>query len=220
MNYKVLFLLFIIYSSFGWVIEICFTIFQDKKIVNRGFLIGPYCPIYGFGAIFMTLFLKRYSNDFAALFLMSMFICSVLEYFTSLIMEIVFKTRWWDYSHYKYNINGRICLETMIPFGLLGCLMTYILNPFFLKILNIIPNILLTIILIIVFVIFIVDVIISFCIIFKLKGITKNVRKDYTEEITEKVREILLSKSILYKRIVKAFPDMESKVKHKKAKKI
>lgn len=84
--------------------EISFTLYKDKTLVNRGFLMGPYCPIYGCGCILIILLLKRYLNDFIALFIMSMVICSILEYLTSYIMEKLFKARWWDYSDRRFNI--------------------------------------------------------------------------------------------------------------------
>lgn len=213
MRLSILFMLFLIYAVLGWLIEVCNCLIVQKKFVDRGFLIGPYCPIYGFGAIFITIFLERYVNDPAVLFLMAVFICSVLEYFTSLFMELIFKTRWWDYSNRKFNINGRICLETMIPFGLLGCLMMYVLNPFVLKILYLIPSNVLNIIAIILAVLFIIDNIVSFKIIINLKNITKNVRKDCTEEISKKVKQVLASKNTLYRRLVNAFPKMQPKIK-------
>lgn len=129
MNIKMYFLLFIIYSFIGWSIEVIGVLVRDKRFVNRGFLIGPYCPIYGFGGISIVFFLTKFMNDPIALFVMAIFICSVLEYSTSFIMEKIFKTRWWDYSDKKFNINGRICLETMWAFGALACFVMYIVNP-------------------------------------------------------------------------------------------
>ena len=99
------FVLFLIYSFIGWLMEISFTLYKDKTLVNRGFLMGPYCPIYGCGCILIILLLKRYLNDFIVLFIMSMVICSILEYLTSYIMEKLFKARWWDYSKKKFNIK-------------------------------------------------------------------------------------------------------------------
>ena len=124
------FLLFIIYSMLGWLIEVSAFLISDKKFINRGFLIGPYCPIYGVGAIVMILTLSNYTDSPLILFVMSIVIFSLLEYYTSYFMEKIFKARWWDYSKKKFNINGRICLETMIPFGLLGLLAMYVINPF------------------------------------------------------------------------------------------
>ena len=124
------FLLFISYSVIGWIMETILKTIEYKKFVNRGFLIGPYCPIYGCGALLMTFLLQGYVHDPIVLFVFNIIICSILEYSTSYIMEKIFKARWWDYSYTKYNINGRICLDTMIPFGLLGLLMMYVINPF------------------------------------------------------------------------------------------
>ena len=120
------FLLFIIYSIIGWILEIIFAFINLKKFVNRGFLIGPYCPIYGAGCLLLTILLSKYAEDTIVLFALSIIICSILEYLTSWIMEKIFKLRWWDYSDMKFNINGRICLETMIPFGIIGSRVFYL----------------------------------------------------------------------------------------------
>ena len=85
------FVLFMLYSFICYVAEIiAVSIIQKRVVLNRGFLIGPYLPIYGVGCMIMVLFLRRYENDLLALFIMSAFYCSVLEYFTSLIMEKIF----------------------------------------------------------------------------------------------------------------------------------
>ena len=156
------FVLFMMYSFMGWLMEVIVTFVKEHKFVNRGFLIGPYCPIYGYGCLLIILLLKRYENDVVVLFLMSIVICSILEYVTSFVMEKLFHARWWDYSDKKFNINGRICLETMIPFGLLGSFIMYIVNPFYTNILSFFPSLVLEIIAIILFLIYIVDNIISF----------------------------------------------------------
>lgn len=179
---------------------------RHKKFVNRGFLIGPYCPIYGYGAISMTLLLKGYANDPIVLFVMAIVICSILEYTTSFVMEKLFKIRWWDYSNRKFNINGRICLETMIPFGILGCLMIYFVNPFMFAIIDMIPSNLINIIAVILFIIYLVDNAVSITIISNLKDITLDVKGDSTEKVTKEVRKrVLAGQQTLYKRIVKAF---------------
>ena len=200
------FLLFVFYSFLGWLMEVTQGYVRHKKFVNRGFLIGPYCPIYGYGAISMTLLLKGYANDPIVLFVMAIVICSVLEYTTSFVMEKLFKIRWWDYSNRKFNINGRICLETMIPFGILGCLMIYFVNPFMFAIIDMIPSNLINIIAVILFIIYLVDNAISITIISNLKDITLDVKGDSTEKVTKEVRKrVLAGQQTLYKRIVKAF---------------
>lgn len=200
------FLLFVFYSFLGWLMEVTQGYVRHKKFVNRGFLIGPYCPIYGYGAISMTLLLKGYANDPIVLFVMAIVICSILEYTTSFVMEKLFKIRWWDYSNRKFNINGRICLETMIPFGILGCLMIYFVNPFMFAIIDMIPSNLINIIAVILFIIYLVDNAVSITIISNLKDITLDVKGDSTEKVTKEVRKrVLAGQQTLCKRIVKAF---------------
>ncbi len=208
MTYKHYFLLFLSYSILGWIIEVLGKLINDKRIINRGFLLGPYCPIYGFGCVLITLLLDKYINDPIILFIMSMIICSILEYWTSYIMEKLFKARWWDYSSYKYNINGRVCLNTMIPFGILSCFLMYVLNPFYISILTNMSDKLLNVICIITLIPFTADVIISFNVITKLK-LTKLELKDNTEEISKEVREFLKQGSLLASRLLNAFPHIK-----------
>ena len=203
------FILFLIYSIIGWVMEVIFTLFKDKTLVNRGFLIGPYCPIYGCGCVLIILLLKRYSNDFFVLFIMSMVVCSILEYLTSYIMEKLFKARWWDYSDRKFNINGRICLETMIPFGLVGCLLMYVINPFISGFISKVPKDILNPISIVLFILFVIDNIASYSIITKLHLHTNKIVMDNTEEITKKVREYVTNHSKFGRRLMKSFPNLK-----------
>lgn len=217
------FLLFMIYSFFGWVMEMIVCSIYDKKVVNRGFLIGPYCPIYGCGCILIISLLFKYRSDPITLVIMAILICGLLEYFTSYIMEKLFKARWWDYSNKRFNINGRICLETLVAFGALALLLTYIINPFFVGIIDGFSNVLLIVLAMILLVIFIVDMIISLKVISGFKKVARSVNKDNTEEITKKVKELLLERNWLYKRLVGAFDFKASerllKELHKKAKK-
>lgn len=205
------FMLFIIYSFIGWSIEVVGKLIEKHKFINRGFLVGPICPIYGWGCIAIILLLSKYKSSPIVLFLMAIIICSILEYFTSYFMEKLFHVRWWDYTRRKYNINGRICAETMIPFGLLGCLVVYIVNPIFTGLLSKIQVNTLNIIAIIIFIIYVIDNVVSLSVMFGFKGTLKTVEKDGTEEITKKVREVLLKRNFLYKRLVNAFPNITSK---------
>ncbi len=213
------FMLFFIYAILGWVIETILVSIEKRRFVNRGFLIGPYCPIYGFGGLAITIFLKNYTKDPIVLFLMAVIICGCIEYFTSYIMEKIFKARWWDYSTKKYNINGRICLETIIPFGLLGCFVIYISNPIIFKYLSMCSETLLNVISGICLTIFLIDNVISYNIIASFSKTVKNINKgkikDNTEEITRKVREILIGKSFFNKRLMEAYPNLQAKIKEK-----
>ena len=209
---KVLFLLFLTYSVIGWICEVITQIAYKHRFINRGFLIGPYCPVYGVGSVLITFFVSS-QNDIISVFLKSMTICSILEYLTSFIMEKLFKTRWWDYTNNKFNINGRICLQTMILFGIGGVLIVKFVSPFILNTLSLLNPLLLTIISALLFVLFISDIIISYKIINSFKKIPTELRKDSTEEVTKMVRQTLKEKSYFYKRLVYSFPNFETIVK-------
>ncbi|MBO5141885.1 MAG: hypothetical protein J6C46_02600 [Clostridia bacterium] len=219
---ETLFLLFLIYSFTGWLIETIGDLIKHKKFINRGFLLGPYCPIYGTGVILITLFLSKYTDDLFALFFLSMMLCGLLEYCTSYIMEKVFKARWWDYSNMRFNINGRICLETLILFGIAGVLILHYLNPFLSSIITKLPDIHLHIISGLLFFIFVVDCTLSLKIINSVKSIkisVSNQIKDNTDEISSKVREIIMKKSAPYRRLIAAFPQaFADKLKESKEK--
>ena len=200
-------LLFFLYSFLGWVMEVTLKYIELKRFINRGFLIGPYCPIYGCGAVLITLLLQKFVNDPITLFVYGIIICSILEYTTSFIMEKLFNARWWDYSTKKFNINGRICLETMIPFGLLGLAIVYIINPFFLKIFDKISPKTITFISISLIVIFIIDLIISLFALLAVRNEGKLLEKDNTEEMSKRIKDLLSKKNWIEKRLTSAFPN-------------
>ena len=124
-----LFIAFLFYSIIGYICEVLCKSIPEKKWVNRGFLCGPYCPIYGVGAIMILFTLLRYKSDPIVVFVMGVIITSALEYFTGFILEKIFHNKWWDYSDYKYHINGRVCLKNSILFGLGALAVIYIANP-------------------------------------------------------------------------------------------
>lgn len=209
MSIRVLFLLFIMYSIIGWAIEVFDCYIFQKKWINRGFLIGPYCPIYGCGSVLMTLLIPQ-TNDYIGTFLKAMAICSILEYITSYLMEKLFKTRWWDYSNNKFNINGRICLQTMALFGLGGVIIVELTSPIFIMELNWLSETVLTVLFIITLVLFMTDLIVSYNIINSFKKLPITLKKDSTEDITKMVRKTLKEKNYLYRRLIISFPDFQS----------
>ena len=123
-------------------------------------------------------------------------------------MEKVFHARWWDYSAKKFNINGRICLNTLIPFGLLGVLIMYVLNPFFIKIYGTFNITVLTSICITLSIIFAIDNVMSITILSKFKKDALLLEKDNTEEMSAKVKKVLSEKSWGEKRLENAFPNL------------
>ncbi len=111
----------------------------ERKLINRGFLLGPFCPIYGIGLVGITMLFQDERGGFAADFISIILLCSILEYIVSAAMERLFHTRWWDYNDMRFNIHGRICLETMLPFGILGTFALYRINPFVMWIYDLVP---------------------------------------------------------------------------------
>ena len=209
------FLVFILYSFLGWCMEVILGLITNKKFVNRGFLIGPYCPIYGYGMLLIVFLLKNYTDIPLVLFILAMVICMVLEYLTSYFMELIFKARWWDYSNKKFNINGRVCLRNSLCFGLLAILLVYFINPFILDILNEINPIVINILTFILLVIFILDNVISYTIINSFSSTVKKSTFDNTEEITKYVKEEFLKRNYFSKRLIYAYPNFQTRVKRK-----
>ena len=122
------FLWLMIYSIIGWVYESTICSIGHKKLINRGFLNGPYCPIYGTGAVLVLLVLGRIQNPVLLFFAGAVVTCS-LEYLTSWLMEKLFHARWWDYSKRKFNIGGRVCLIGAVVFGAFSVVLILFLHP-------------------------------------------------------------------------------------------
>ena len=118
-----------IYSIIGWVYESTICSIGHRKLINRGFLNGPYCPIYGTGAVLVLLVLGRIQNPVLLFFAGALVTCS-LEYLTSWLMEKLFHARWWDYSKRKFNIGGRVCLIGAVVFGAFSVVLVLVLHPF------------------------------------------------------------------------------------------
>lgn len=209
------FILFLIYSFIGWLFEVFLTIIKEHKYINRGFLIGPIVPIWGTGAIIISLILKRTDGIFNLL-VSSAFIGTFLEYVVNVLMEKIFRARWWDYSNLPFNINGRVWLGSSILFGIGGMCVVLYFNPFFYSLIYylndwMIINLGVTFLLIVS-----LDLAVSCNIIKKLKLSAYSIKKDYTEEVSNKVRGVLKEKSHSFNRLIKAFPDVNFLFKSKK----
>ena len=214
------FILFIIYSFGGWVMETLWVSWCNKKLVDRGFLIGPYCPIYGFGAILIVLLFNNLSDKPVLVFILTILLCGCLEYFVSWCMEKIFKARWWDYSKEKFNLNGRVCLHNLIAFGLMGIAIIYFINPNIRYIVDIIDEKQLRIISLILWTAFIMDFVISTIVVYGFRKTTEKVNfesaTDNTEQITKMVRKLLAERSFFHRRFLAAYPKLEAiKIKMK-----
>ena len=137
-----LFWLFFFYSFIGWCIEVCAAAVQHRKFVNRGFVAGPLCPIYGFGAILFEIFLPELTEDPFFLFLGGFVLASLLEYFTGMFFEKVHKKKLWDYSRFRYNVGGYICLPFSLLWGILSVVTIMFADPLLCGLFDRIPHLL------------------------------------------------------------------------------
>lgn len=137
-----LFWLFFFYSFIGWCIEVCAAAVQHRKFVNRGFVAGPLCPIYGFGAILFEIFLPELTEDPFFLFLGGFVLASLLEYSTGMFFEKVYKKKLWDYSRFRYNVGGYICLPFSLLWGALSVVTVMFADPLLCGLFDRIPHLL------------------------------------------------------------------------------
>ncbi len=224
---------FIVYSFFGWVIESIYKSILEKKIINSGFLHGPFCPIYGFGAVFMFLCLNNFKNNIILLFIIAFFTLSVWEYIVGWLLEKTFHTKYWDYSENKFNIKGRVCLRNSLFWGILGVIFIKLVHPFITERIEILNTKHLLFFTITLGVIMTVDFVIS---IIKVKNInikleklkeitntikekieeqnTKAINKDSLSQVIEelKYKQIIIKRKLIKQteRLKKAFPTMKS----------
>ena len=208
-----IFLLFMFYSFFGYILEITNCSIREKKLVlNRGFFLGPYLPIYGVSCLLMGSFIIRYKSDLVTAFVMSAFVCTTVEYITSYVLEKIFKARWWDYSDRRFNIEGRVCLFNAFLFGIGGVFFTYVLNPVVVSIIGKLPILALRIVAIILMLIFLSDVIITIRTLYQVKVSSRKFKsRDVTAEITKLIREELTKKrdiktNFFVRHMLNAFP--------------
>ena len=130
----------LIYSCLGWCCEVAFAALKTGKFVNRGFLNGPVCPIYGFGVLSVVLVLEPVKDNLLLLFFGSMVFTSLLEFIAGFAMERIFHDKWWDYSNNPFNIKGYICLEFSIIWGIACVLVVDIIHPIIMKLVNAVPH--------------------------------------------------------------------------------
>ena len=231
---------FVIYSFAGWVMESIFRSISERKLINTGFLKGPFCPIYGIGAIIIYVFLSGFKENILLLFLAGFIVLSVWEYIVGILLEKIFHTKYWDYSDNKFNIQGRICLTNSIYWGILGVVFIYYIHPFVVDKLQLIDIIYLRVVVYCALILITVDAITTIVNMKNLRATlekieklnaqikekleeVKDLGKDKAKnEVTENIQEIIHQLDIkknriirkLYKhvyRLKKAFPAIESK---------
>ncbi|MBC8535821.1 putative ABC transporter permease [Clostridiales bacterium BX7] len=134
------FLYFLLYSVLGWCCEVVYCSIPAKKFINRGFLYGPLCPIYGCGALLGVWLLEPVAAHPLAVFALGLLVMSALEYVTSVLMEWLFHARWWDYSNHRFHLNGRVCLTNSILFGLMAVAVIYFIHPLVVWFIGLLPD--------------------------------------------------------------------------------
>lgn len=180
---------FIIYSVLGWIMESIYRSICERKVINTGFLKGPFCPIYGIGAVIMILFLQSFSSSIFLLFIISMLVLTLWEYIVAIILEKTFHIKYWDYSKNKFNFQGRICLLNSIYWGILGVVFIRIIHPFIESRILLIPELALQISVSIIIVIVLADAINTIIRVKNLRTTLEKIEK-LNIQIKEKIQEL------------------------------
>ena len=132
--------LFFIYSFIGWCVEVGVAAVKRKKFINRGFIMGPLCPIYGLGAVAFAIFLPELKENLFFLFLGGVILASFIEFVTGVLLEKIFHKKWWDYSQYRFHFDGYVCLQYSLVWGVFAVLLVLFVNPFLVSVIGLIPH--------------------------------------------------------------------------------
>lgn len=130
---------FLFYSFSGWCVEVLYAYKNQRRFVNRGFLNGPFCPIYGFCMLSIVLFLDKFNGNIFMQFIIATLLSSAVEYYTGFLLERIFKTKYWDYSMDPFNLNGRICLHFSLMWGAVSLAVVRIIHPLLVNVVNMMP---------------------------------------------------------------------------------
>lgn len=228
-DFFTLFIYFFIYSVLGWCVETIYCRLLDSKWTNRGFLFGPYCPIYGFGALLIISFLSNFIASPIKVFFLGMFFTTILEYITSFLLEKIFNAKWWDYSKKKFNINGRVCLFNSLCFAILGIVLTYLIHPALSSLILQVPIELLQLISLALITIMGIDTGSTIATLLNLKErlttlkesaevlkakstIQDKITESYIyKELSELRKSLVIKRNFQIERLLEAFPDFEFK---------
>lgn len=202
-----------IFSILGWLMEVTLKYIQYHRFIDRGFLIGPYCPIYGFGVVAVTILvggLIGWKGTILETFMAGFVICGFLEYMTSFYMEKMFHARWWDYSTKPMNLNGRIWIGNLILFGIASVVIVRFIAPHYFEFIDKIDPSILTILAWTILVVMSADYVLSHVLMNIVKKEIDNTSGDNTEEISLRMHELLKNRSLLQRRIYQAYPDFKA----------
>ena len=204
-------LLFFVYAIAGWCMEVILKYRQFHRFINRGFLTGPWLPIYGFGVVLITLGVNAIAgveHSVGTTFLISFFLCGTVEYVASWIMEKRFHARWWDYSQKPMNLNGRVWIGNLILFGLAGVGIEYVANPLLFKLFDRISLRARAIIACVLLVVIAADYVVTHFVLKLVKTGVETSEADNTEQISKEVRLLLSDRNYFYSRFADAYPEV------------
>ena len=204
-------LLFFIYSFAGWCIEVVLKYIQYHRFINRGFLTGPVCPIYGSGALLITIAvgnLARYESAYGTTFAISFVLCGAVEYLTSFFLEKRFHARWWDYSGKPMNLHGRIWIGNLILFGIAGLAIIHLLNPAIDTVLNALDPMRREIAAGVLLIVFAADYAVTHFVLKLVKTGVESSVADNTEEIRGEIQFLLSDRNVFYRRFAEAYPEV------------
>ena len=206
-----LILLFFAYAFLGWCIEVTLKYFQFRRFINRGFLTGPWLPIYGSGAVLITAVIKGLAPlefSVGTTFAVSFLLCGFLEYMTSYVLEKRFHARWWDYSLKPMNLHGRVWIGNLLLFGLGGVVIVDLINPLLLRLSEHMSFPLRVIIALSLSVVFVADYVMSHFVLKLVKTSVELSEADDTEAISKEVRLLLSDRSVFHRRFAEAYPEV------------
>ncbi len=204
-------LLFFIYAFAGWCIEVTLKYIQFRRFINRGFLTGPICPIYGTGAVLITLAIRLLTpleKAVGTTFAVSFVLCGAVEYVTSWVMEKRFHARWWDYSQKPMNLHGRIWIGNLLLFGLGGVGIVHVFNPLLAELLALPSPAVKRTAALIMGAVALADCAMTHVILKLVKTGVENSTADNTEEIGREVRLLLSDRSVFHRRFADAYPEV------------
>ena len=204
-------LLFFAYAFLGWCIEVTLKYFQFHRFINRGFLTGPWLPIYGSGAALITVVIKGLAPlefSVGTTFAVSFLLCGFLEYMTSYVLEKRFHARWWDYSQKPMNLHGRVWIGNLILFGLGGVVIVDLINPLLLRLSEHMSFPLREIMALSLSVVFVADYVMSHFVLKLVKTSVELSEADDTEAISKEVRLLLSDRTVFHRRFAEAYPEV------------
>lgn len=175
---------FFIYSFLGWVVEVIFAALNQGKFVNRGFLNGTVCPIYGFGVTLVVLILEPVKENFIVLYVASVIVTSVIELITGFLLEKIFHSRWWDYSKEHFNIGGYVCLRFSLLWGMACMIVVTNIHPLFERLVRHLHNGWSYAVFYILIVLMVVDLVDTIASILRIKNRLKSI-----DELAEKIHD-------------------------------